>query len=691
MKFLLLNLLFLLGLLVQIVFSPAAHASPPGLPIPINLLCEQDPETNPEANLESPFGYLVDSPTECKVNGCPGNSEINSDDKCPVLPLLVSVKTRACVEPPDLARVLRALPNQISLPLLFESYREDIDYKVEKLADYVGPKRFIPRIGAAHLRHCHWKCTLYYTEVNVSYFLFPFKCQRKRTAVVYFHTDHLHLVAEEERNSEAQIEIPPELKKLITCGPQNKSNASPRQLDGNPEPPFEYVGIDNLESWLLERTNSDQMEIHRNRSNFKRIHQLREQERVYPESTIFRKESRTQSEPFFSEAVPLPSDQYLEYSPQHNPPSPSYPVQKETAEPENATKKSAIPMGNPAKSSNHSFSLLELGKDLCKNLGVTPPKVELEIQWSNVEVPTGGNDPTANQNDAAGSRRMYLIGQRCLKDGDIKTAIACFTEAQLRCPICPHGKKASQRLAEIEMQKSESEEAEPRKGQEILGPSSSQICPRLRNRKPTRQEFRLRRLGRAQKMFHQGQKCLAKRDYDQALVYFQKTRRLCPRSDYAVRAAWHLRNLKLHKVLQQILGEAANHSGGGFWSVNREYWSTSETKEHYQELFESLFWPIFQPLDSEVSQAVKKNLDNWEESEALPTEQIFEFEMWSQEFLDLLRSISAMDIEVDSGRANQDFRFHGYVNFGMSFQFQFESPSTRPSEAIFSFHRSPWR
>ena len=36
----------------------------------------------------------------------------------------------------------------------------------EQIADYVDPPRFYPLIGPAQLHHCHYKCTVYFTEIT---------------------------------------------------------------------------------------------------------------------------------------------------------------------------------------------------------------------------------------------------------------------------------------------------------------------------------------------------------------------------------------------------------------------------------------------------------------------------------------------------------------------------------------------
>ena len=67
-----------------------------------------------------------------------------------------------------------------------------IEIVCEKLVDKIDPPRFFPLVGPAQLHHCHWKCTVYYTETIESGYPFPFRCVRPRVQVVYIDLDHLH-------------------------------------------------------------------------------------------------------------------------------------------------------------------------------------------------------------------------------------------------------------------------------------------------------------------------------------------------------------------------------------------------------------------------------------------------------------------------------------------------------------------
>jgi hypothetical protein len=99
-----------------------------------------------------------------------------------------------CEDPPDDAMVLRAMPHvRRGVPYFCEEFRDDIQVVSELIKDSIDPPRFFPLIGPAQLHHCHYKCTIYYTETIDSGYPFPFRCQKPRAEVIYIDKDHLHL------------------------------------------------------------------------------------------------------------------------------------------------------------------------------------------------------------------------------------------------------------------------------------------------------------------------------------------------------------------------------------------------------------------------------------------------------------------------------------------------------------------
>ncbi len=117
-----------------------------------------------------------------------------TDRKAPVLPPIPPGHRPICEDPPDKAQIMRAMPRVCrGVPYVYEEFYDDIDVTVEKIADVIDPPRFYPLIGPAQLHHCHWKCTVYYTETMESSYPFPFQCKKRRSEVVYIDKDHLHL------------------------------------------------------------------------------------------------------------------------------------------------------------------------------------------------------------------------------------------------------------------------------------------------------------------------------------------------------------------------------------------------------------------------------------------------------------------------------------------------------------------
>ena len=101
-----------------------------------------------------------------------------------------------CEDPPDRAAILRAMPRVVrGVPYFYEEFRDDIQIVSERMVDKIDPVRFFPLIGPAQLHHCHWKCTVYFTETVQSGYPFPFQNKRPRVQVVYIDKDHLHLYA----------------------------------------------------------------------------------------------------------------------------------------------------------------------------------------------------------------------------------------------------------------------------------------------------------------------------------------------------------------------------------------------------------------------------------------------------------------------------------------------------------------
>lgn len=111
-----------------------------------------------------------------------------------------------CEDPPSDGMILRALDRvKRGVPYVCEEFRDNITIIPELIKDKIDPPRFFPLVGMAQLHHCHWKCTVYYTETIQSSYPFPFKCVKPRVKVVYIDKDHLHLYTGATPEVDAQI------------------------------------------------------------------------------------------------------------------------------------------------------------------------------------------------------------------------------------------------------------------------------------------------------------------------------------------------------------------------------------------------------------------------------------------------------------------------------------------------------
>ena len=118
-----------------------------------------------------------------------------NDHRTPIMPpIREGFPAPLCEDPPSEAEVLRAMPHITrGIPYVYEESRDQIQIASERLVDKIDPARFYPLIGPAQLHHCHWKCTIYYTETVESGYPFPFQSKRDRVEVIYIDKDHLHL------------------------------------------------------------------------------------------------------------------------------------------------------------------------------------------------------------------------------------------------------------------------------------------------------------------------------------------------------------------------------------------------------------------------------------------------------------------------------------------------------------------
>lgn len=136
--------------------------------------------------------------------------EIRRDNRTPVMPpILEGQPPPLCEDPPTEREVLRALPKVTrGVPYYYEEFRDNIEIVSERLVDRIDPPRFFPLVGPAQLHHCHWKCSVFWTETIQSDQAFPVKLTKRRVEVIYIDKDHLHLCVS---NPDAAKEVTREL------------------------------------------------------------------------------------------------------------------------------------------------------------------------------------------------------------------------------------------------------------------------------------------------------------------------------------------------------------------------------------------------------------------------------------------------------------------------------------------------
>lgn len=105
-----------------------------------------------------------------------------------------------CETPPDQAAILRAMPLGIrGIPFILEEFRDDYQFKEEKVSAFVDPPRIFPLIGPARLHHCKWKCTITYTQsLNFGRYS-RFMISRRCKEIVFIDMEHLHLVIDKAK------------------------------------------------------------------------------------------------------------------------------------------------------------------------------------------------------------------------------------------------------------------------------------------------------------------------------------------------------------------------------------------------------------------------------------------------------------------------------------------------------------
>ena len=119
-------------------------------------------------------------------------------ERAPILGPIIPGGPMVALDPPSDDEVIRAWekanPIQGGYPFLHEVQRNNVRIIKDKISDYVDPPRFYPLIGWAQLHHCHYKCTVYYTEVTRVGWPVPHTLvDEDASEVIYIDHNHFHM------------------------------------------------------------------------------------------------------------------------------------------------------------------------------------------------------------------------------------------------------------------------------------------------------------------------------------------------------------------------------------------------------------------------------------------------------------------------------------------------------------------
>jgi hypothetical protein len=130
-----------------------------------------------------------------------------NDNRTPIMPpIREGYPPPICEDPPTEREVLRTMKRvKRGIPFVLEEFRDDVRIYSERIVDKIDPPRFFPLVGWAQLHHCHWKCTVYWTETFQSDYPFPAKLVKRRVEVIYIDKDHLHLVAGNDLDTQRDV------------------------------------------------------------------------------------------------------------------------------------------------------------------------------------------------------------------------------------------------------------------------------------------------------------------------------------------------------------------------------------------------------------------------------------------------------------------------------------------------------
>jgi hypothetical protein len=145
----------------------------------------------------NPFGlgFLTPVPMQPWVGDRVEDKYLKKNDwRTPIMPpIREGFPPPVCEDPPTEREILRTMKHTCrGVPFILEEFRDDIKIVTERIVDKIDPPRFFPLVGMGQLHHCHWKCTIYFTETYQSDWPMAVKLKKRRIEVIYIDKDHIH-------------------------------------------------------------------------------------------------------------------------------------------------------------------------------------------------------------------------------------------------------------------------------------------------------------------------------------------------------------------------------------------------------------------------------------------------------------------------------------------------------------------
>lgn len=138
------------------------------------------------------------------------------------------------------------------------------------------------------------------------------------------------------------------------------------------------------------------------------------------------------------------------------------------------------------------------------------------------------SDTSADIAQLLSARRLYRVGRRCLRQGDLDMASSCFHEVQLLAPASRYSQLALDQLNEINEQRTASEEEES-----IEGASASTDKDQQAGRDHT-----------ARHLYRVAERCQRSGELDMALGCYHEVALMCPGSALARRAGRRIKEVE---------------------------------------------------------------------------------------------------------------------------------------------------